>query len=177
MEEENMEEEKFLSKQERRHLRKEEEKKADDRRNKAGKRKKILKFVGWTIVVIALLVGVFALLGLQKNLPPTSFLNHIEVSPPSHIVTEPMDYRIHKHMLEHADGGGPPGIIINYNCEDFECESDLIDKLEEIVRDFPANVYLAPWSGMSERLVITRESRQKVLVGFNEQEIRDFINR
>lgn len=172
-----MEEENILSKKERRRLKKEQERKEYAMRYKAEKRKKALKFVGWSIVIIAILYGAFALLALRKNLPPSTMQGHTEISPPSHIVTEKMDIRAHKHMLEHADGDGPPGIIINYNCEDFECESDFIDKLSQIIEDFPANVYLAPWPGMSAQLVITAEGRQEVLDGFNEQKIIDFIKR
>ena len=40
-----------------------------------------------------------------------------------------MPIAIQKHMLEHADGkeGGRGGVIINYNCEDFNCEDGLIE--------------------------------------------------
>lgn len=172
-----MEEEKILSKKERKRLKKEQEKKEQAKRYKAAKRKKILKFVGWSIVVIAILYGLILLATAGKNLPPISMAGHIEGSPAAHILTTKMDIRVHKHMLEHADGNGPPGVIINYNCEDFECESDLLDKLATIVQDYPANVYLAPWPNMSARLVITAEGRQQVLADFNEQAIRDFIKR
>lgn len=171
-----MEEEKQISKKERRRLKKEQEKKEYTMRYKTEKRKKVLRVIGWSIASLAVVIIAFTFLGAGKNLPPTSSLNHIEVSPPSHIATSPMDRRMHKHMLEHSDGGGPPGVIINYNCEDFECEPDLIDKLSQIVQDFPANVYLAPWSGMSAQLVVSAEGRQQILDGFDEQEIRDFIN-
>lgn len=172
-----MEEEKLLSKKERRRLKKEQAEKETAKRYQAAKRNQVLKFVGWSIVVIAILYGLILLATMGKNLPPTSMAGHTEISPAAHILTTKMDIRAHKHMLEHADGDGPPGVIINYNCEDFECESDLIDKLAKIVQDYPANVYLAPWPRMSARLVITAEGRQQVLEGFNEQAIRDFIKR
>ncbi len=31
-------------------------------------------------------------------------------------------------MLEHADGSDSPGVIINYNCDDFKCDNNLITK-------------------------------------------------
>ena len=49
-------------------------------------------------------------------------------------------------LAQHADGRGPPGVIIHYNCDDYDCEPDLIQKLTKIVRDHRANVYLAPGS-------------------------------
>lgn len=137
------------------------------------------------IKIIKVLVGIFLAAGLivlggflffrRTVLPPTTMVGHIERSPASHIVESPMDIRVHKHMLEHADGGGPSGVIINYNCEDYECTPDLIVKLTELVNEYPDNVYLAPYRSMSAKLVITRLGRQIVLDDYDEEEIRIFI--
>jgi plastocyanin len=101
--------------------------------------------------------------------------DHIEVSPPSHIVTVPIPENIQKHMLEHADGGGDPGIVIQYNCDKFECENDLISKLTQIAEEFPDNVYLAP-NKYDALIVLTKLGRRKVLDDFDGDEIRKFIN-
>ena len=88
-----------------------------------------------------------------------------------------MDIRIQKHMLEHADGSGPPGVVINYNCQDFSCEADLIDKLAEFVKEYPAYVYLAPFSMMSAKIVLTRLGEMEILDEFDEDKIRSFIKK
>src|SRR3972149_1478097 len=79
-----------------------------------------------------------------KRLPPTSMVDHVEQSPTGHILTTPMPLAIQKHMLEHADGGGRPGIIINYNCVKLRCPDGLIERLAGFVRAYPDFVYLAP---------------------------------
>jgi hypothetical protein len=39
-----------------------------------------------------------------------------------------------KHMLEHADGSGRPGVIINYNCAKFRCQDGMtVTKLGKIL--------------------------------------------
>ncbi len=110
-------------------------------------------------------------------LPPTDVAGHAETVPPSHILTQPMPISMFKHMLEHADGRGLPGVIISYNCDDFECEPDLIPRLEAIVQDYPDIAYLAPFPGMTAKLVVTRRGAQIVLEEFDEERIRDFIER
>src|SRR3990167_8659599 len=94
------------------------------------KQKKKIKNWSIFVVIFVLVVGSIGyLVATSKNLPPVSIQGHIESNPPSHVLKEPMKLEIQKHMLEHADGSGPPGIIINYNCEDYECESDLVENL------------------------------------------------
>jgi len=135
---------------------------------------------GLGIVIVGLVIfGAFWLISSILNapsLPPTDMANHIEVSPSSHVLREPMDIRIHKHMLEHSDGTGPPGIIINYNCEDFNCEIDLVEKLESFVEKYPLNVYVAPFPNMGAKITLTRLNKIEVLEEYNEQTIENFIN-
>ncbi len=109
--------------------------------------------------------------------PPTDVRGHTETVPPSHILDQPMPLSMHKHMLEHADGKGPPGVIINYNCEDYECEPDLIDRLRAIAEDYPTFVYLAPFPGMTAKIAVTRRGAQEILDEFDEERIRNFIER
>ncbi|MFQ5830799.1 MAG: hypothetical protein ACE5JD_16835, partial [Candidatus Methylomirabilia bacterium] len=69
-----------------------------------------------------------------KRLPPTGIADHSEEVPAGHILTTPMPRRIQKHMLEHADGGSRPGVIINYNCVKFRCPGGMIDRLAGVAR-------------------------------------------
>jgi len=138
----------------------------------------IKKIRNWGIFIIiaALLVwGVFALFN-QPTLPPTSMQGHIEVNPPSHVLKEPMRLEIHKHMLEHSDGTGPPGVIINYNCDDYNCEPGLIENLEAFAEKYPLNVYVAPFPNMGAKIALTRLGRIQVLDSYDEQTIDNFIN-
>lgn len=140
-------------------------------------RKKMAKRLVWILVGVGILWAFVFMVSNQKVLPPTTAQGHIERSPESHIVNSPMDNRVHKHMLEHSDGDGPPGIIINYNCIDFDCESNFIDQLISVANEFPDNVYVAPYPNMSSRLVLSALGRQEVLDVFDEERIKKFIKR
>ncbi len=100
---------------------------------------------------------------------------HVEQSPVSHTLREPMPLEIQRHMLEHSDSTGPPGIIINYNCEDYECENELIENLENFAEEFPSNVYIAPFKDMDAKIVLTRLNKIEILEEYNEEQIRKFI--
>jgi len=99
----------------------------------------------------------------------------VEAAPGAHILTEPMPLEIQKQMLEHADGGGPPGVIINYNCAKFGCPEGLIDRLAAVARAYPTFVYLAPYPEMDVRIAVTRLGRILVLDELDEGRIRRFI--
>jgi hypothetical protein len=164
-----------LTKQERRRLKNElmrEKKQAGRLRQQ---RQKVMKRSVWILISAGLLTGFFFLISSKKILPPTTIQGHIESSPESHILDQPMDVRVHKHMLEHADGVGPSGIIINHNCEDYDCEPDLIDRLSKFVEENPETVYLAPYPNMSAKIVLSALGRQEILDSFDEQVIRNFI--
>ncbi len=143
------------------------------------KMKSILKGILNIIYVLLIIGGIvwlFYYFGSNaKILPPTSMNGHIEENPKSHILDDEMPEKIQRHMFEHADGTGDPGIIIQYNCVKFECEKDLVGKLKNIVEGFPHNVYLAPNSKYDGKIILTAEGRIKVLDEFNESVINDFI--
>jgi len=111
----------------------------------------------------------------QEILPPTDFSGHIEQSPPSHILDEPIPILIQKHMLEHADGGGPPGVVINYNCEGFDCEPGMIEQLAEIASQYPEFVYVAPYPEMTKKLAITRYQRIQTFDNLDREVLVKFI--
>ncbi len=165
-----------LSRKERRRL-KEQQREAENR----GRRRERLVKKGLTWGVVGLLVGVgVGWLGYSiataKRLPPTSMVDHVEQSPPGHILTTPMPIAIQKHMLEHADGGGRPGVVINYNCVKFRCSEGLVDRLAAFVRAYPDFVYLAPYPEMGVKIAVTRLGKILVLDEFDDARIRAFID-
>ena len=140
----------------------------------------VKKIRNWGIflgVIILLVWGVIALIPGGPTLPPTSMQGHIEVNPESHVLKKPMRLEVQKHMLEHADGvdGGPPGIILNYNCEDFNCEARMVENLEAFATKYPNNVYVAPFKNMEVKIALTRLNRIKTLDDYDEQAIDNFI--
>ena len=88
-----------------------------------------------------------------------------------------MNLVVHKHMLEHADGkeGGRGGVIINYNRNDFTCDDSLIEKLEAFAVIYPEHVYVAPFQDMDAKIVLTKLNQQKILGGYDEQAIEEFV--
>lgn len=138
------------------------------------KEKKIGKLT-FGIIILAILLGLYFFISNQEILPPTDIAGHIEKNPPSHILTTPMDIRVHKHMLEHADGKDRPGVIINYNCIQFECESDLLENLAKIVNLYPDFVYLAPYPNMTTKIAVSKYQNQITLERFNRKAIINFI--
>jgi len=146
---------------------------------KEGKPMNLGKYKGWIIFIViagVLIWGVMWLSSLGTTLPPTDMVGHIEVNPPSHVMKVPMRIEIHKHMLEHVDGeeGGRGGIIINYNCEQYECEAGLIEKLEAFTESYNY-VYVAPFKNMDAKIALTRLNRQTILEEFDEIKIETFI--
>lgn len=134
---------------------------------------------GWAIFIL-IVVAVIALIWwsttLGATLPPTSMVGHIEVTPPSHVMKVPMDIRIQQHMLEHADAveGGRPGSIINYNCEQYDCAPDLIEKLEAFADLYP-HVYVAPFKNMDAKIALTKLGQIQVLEEYDQQKIDFFV--
>ncbi|MCH7951304.1 hypothetical protein IH980_01015 [Patescibacteria group bacterium] len=127
------------------------------------------------VVAVALTAGGYFWWTNRSVLPPTNFTGHIEQSPESHILDKPMSILIQKHMIEHADGEGPPGVVINYNCEDFECEPELIEELADIANQYPEFVYVAPFPGMTKKLAITRFKKIETFDSFDKEALIRFI--
>jgi len=170
-------EEKRLSKAERKKRRKELRAKERQRAARMRALKRIGGIAALALVAVALGFGGYRLVKGAKFYPPTDLNGHSEEIPPGHILSAPMPLPIQKHMLEHADGQGPPGIVINYNCEDFPCEPDLIERLTAIAQEYPDRVYLAPFPDMDAKIALTRFGELEVLDSFDEQRIRAFIER
>lgn len=157
----------------------ERKKRIKELKRRKGKRQALIqKLRNWSVgfIVIGLITSGGHYWWINREvLPPTSSQGHIESSPPSHILDQPMGATVQMHMLEHADGNGPPGVIINYNCNDFECESDLVGQLTDIANEYPEFVYLAPFPGMTEKLVITREGKVETSDSFDKESLVSFI--
>lgn len=143
---------------------------------RAKKVKKLKSFVVWALVLGGVIWVLVRYTSGKPSLPPTSSQGHIEAVPSAHIVDTPITDGVQRHMLEHADGKGKPGVIIQYNCDKFSCEDDLIQKLTALVEEYPDNVYLAP-NIYDGKIILSREGRREVLEEFDENIIRDFIER
>lgn len=137
------------------------------------------KIKNWSIfIVIAVLVvgSIYFFVSNIKNLPPTDPQGHSEANPLSHILKQPMSIAVQKHMLEHADGKGSPGVIINYNCIDYKCEDDLIEKLESFAKEYN-HVYVAPFPNMDAKIALTKYRKIELFDTYNSNAIRLFIKR
>jgi len=139
---------------------------------------RVLHLKTWVLRVVLLIpltLGLVIWLNNRQVLPPTDIAGHIEKNPSSHILDEPLPLEIQKHMLEHADGDGPPGVIINYNCKDFACESDLQENLKHIAEEYPEYVYLAPFPGMTKQIAVTRVGKIESFNSFDRDALHRFI--
>ena len=136
--------------------------------------KKIRNWSIFILIVLVVVLGIYFSITNIKTLPPISAQGHIEDSPPSHIIGEPILEAVQKHMLEHVDGAGRPGIIINYNCKDYKCEDDLIEKLEAFATKYDY-VYVAPFKGMDAKIALIKLNKIEVLKEFNNETIEKFI--
>ena len=163
-----------LTKKERRQLKKQ---RKQEERQKEQRKSMIQKLLSIAVVILIIGGGIFAVVWFmpsRSHLPPTIMQGHIEQSPPAHIVDQPIPDLIQRHMLEHADGRGKPGVIIQYNCKDFDCEPDIVQKLTALVRQYPANVYLAP-NNYDGKIILTKLGKREILDNFDEQVIKNFI--
>lgn len=130
-------------------------------------------------MVVAVVIGAFALFAsTQKFLPPTSVgPNHSESYPPQQINTQPIPRSVQEHIMKR--GGEHPigGMLIQYNCEDYQCEADLIEKLTQTVQDYPPQVYLAPYPGMDAKIALAAPGRLVTLDSLDEEKVRAFIEK
>ncbi len=163
-----------LTKRERRAFkkqRKENERKSEQRKSLA---KKILSISLIVLIVGGIIFGFVWYAATRPNLPPITIEGHAETMPQAHISLVPMPDNMQRHMLEHADGGGKPGIIIQYNCQKYSCEPDLIQKLTDLAKQYPENVYLAP-NNYDAKIILTKLNTIQSLDGFDEGAIKKFI--
>ncbi len=162
--------------------------KAKRERRKERKRERNLalvrsrRFGYWKLAVIAIVIvgGVVGFLAYSlataKNLPPTSFTAaHLELLPPTQVNARPIDRLIQEHVME-RNATHPNGqMLVQYNCEDYECEDGLEQSLEDIVTRFPPTVYLAPYPGMDAKIALAAPGRLETLEILDEEKILSFI--
>ncbi len=139
----------------------------------------IKKIRNWSILIVIvglIIVGIVWGVSNIERLPPTDMDGHIESNPVSHVLKDPMLIPIQKHMLEHVDGveGGKGGVIINYNCKDYQCEESLIENLETFATQYDY-VYVAPFKGMDAKIALTKLGKIDVLEEYDETRIKNFI--
>lgn len=138
--------------------------------------KKIRNWGIFVVISVLIIIGFYFMFSGVKTLPPTDMQGHVESSPSSHVLKEPMPISIQKHMLEHVDGqqGARGGVIINYNCNDYSCEEKLIENLESFGYEFDY-VYVAPFKNMDAKIALTKLNRIEILENYDEERINDFI--
>ncbi len=143
--------------------------------------KKVRNFGIFIIIIGLIIFGMYWIISGTANataLPPTDMKGHIESNPSSHILKNQMPISIQKHMLEHADGieKGRGGIIINYDCKNFECEPGLIENLESFAGTYNY-VYVTPFKNMPVKIALTKLGRIETLDNYNKEFIIDFIEK
>jgi hypothetical protein len=129
--------------------------------------------------VVALVIGgIFLLVIGQKELPPTGFgPGHTETFPPQQINTGPIPRPEQEHVMERGGGHHRKGsMLVQYNCADYQCEPDFVDRLTEIVRSYPPQVYLAPYPGMDAKIALAAPGRLLTLETLDEDRVRRFID-
>lgn len=162
------------SKQERRRLKKERQREERTREQRKRTVKKAMRVALVILVAGGAIFGFGWFITTRPSLPPTSMQGHTEDMPSAHTVDTPIPDSMQKHMLEHADGRGKPGVIIQYNCQKYTCEPDLVTKLTELVKQYPDNVYLAP-NRYDGKIILTKLGKIQILDAFDEQMIKKFV--
>ena len=140
----------------------------------------VKKIKNWLILAVIfglVFYGIFFAFSGVKTLPPTDMQGHVEENPGSHVLKKPMSIPIQKHMLEHVDGEEEArgGVIINYNCKDYNCENKLIENLESFASYYDY-VYVAPFKNMDAKIVLTRLNEIEILEEYDENKIHIFIS-
>ncbi len=143
------------------------------------RRKLLLAAAGFTVTSVAV-IGVVVFMTTRsafgKILPPTGFSPaHLESLPLQQINTQPIPRLEQEHVMERAAGHERGSMLVQYNCVKYQCEPNLIEKLTEIVLNFPAYVYLAPYPAMDAKIALAAPGRLLTLEDLDEAKIRKFI--
>ena len=141
-------------------------------------RRTLLTVIGGSAVV-ALIIGGIVLYGItRKELPPTGLgPAHSETFPPRQINTSPIPRPEQEHLMERGGGHHQKGsMLVQYNCVDYQCKPDLVERLTEIVRSYPPQVYLAPYPGMDAKIALAAPGRLLTLETLGEDRVSRFIN-
>ena len=158
-----------------------ERRRQESRRARRGNLRRTVMMFGGGLAVVFLVIGGLALFvttrsTFGKELPPTGFTpSHLESLPPQKINSQPIPRLVQEHVMErnatHPDGQ----MLVQYNCQTYTCEPDLVDRLTEIVGAYPPFVYLAPYPTMDAKIALAAPGRLLTLDSFDEDKIREFI--
>ena len=104
----------------------------------------------------------------SKNLPPTK-LTHPDTGslPPRQINTRPIPRGIQINVTGRNRTHPPGQMLVLYNCQDYECEPDLVQKLTDLVQGYPPSVYLAPYPGMDAKIALAAPGNLEILETFD----------
>ena len=139
-------------------------------------RRIILTVAAGLAAVAVVVTGLIFYASTQKELPPTGFgPAHSESLPTRQINIVPIPRPIQEHVMERGGGHRDGGMLVEYNCADYQCEPDLVERLTEIVRSYPPQVYLAPYPGMDAKIALAAPGRLLTLDTLDEDRIREFI--
>ena len=112
-----------------------------------------------------------------KELPPTSVTPaHSEAFPQAKINFRPIPRLVQEHVLERNAGHEKGSMLVQYNCVDYQCEPELVERLTEIVGVYPPYVYLAPYPTMDAMIALAAPGKLLTLDVLDENKIVNFIN-
>ncbi|MCH7745296.1 MAG: hypothetical protein IIC84_04400 [Chloroflexi bacterium] len=150
----------------------------ESRKARLGNFGRVLMTLAGGLAVVAVISGGLYLWAInQKELPPTEFgPNHLESFPPQQINTLPVPRLIQEHVMERGGDHRTGSMLVQYNCVEYECEPDTPGMLAEIVRDYPENVFLAPYPDMDAQIALTAPGRRLLLDTLDEGKIREFLS-
>jgi len=154
----------------------------ESRRARLGNLRRTLLMVAGGLAVVVLVIGGLVLFittrsTFGKELPPTGFSPaHLESLPPQQINNRPIPRLVQEHVMERGSDHERGSMLVQYNCRDYTCEPDLVEKLKEIVLNFPPYVYLAPYPTMDAKIALAAPGRLLTLDALDENKIRKFIN-
>ena len=144
-------------------------------------RRRLLMAVGGFVVVGLAIGGLVLFMTTRstfgKELPPTAFTPaHLESFPPQQVNNLPIPRLVQEHVMERNAGHPRGSMLVQYNCVDYQCEPGLVERLAQIVLDFPAHVYLAPYPTMDAKIALASPGRLLLLDVLDESKILKFIN-
>ena len=158
------------------------ERRRESGRGRLRRLRRTLLMVAGGIAAIVVVVGSLTLFittrsTFGKELPPTSFTPaHSESMPAQQINTLPIPRLVQEHVMERQASHERGSMLVQYNCVLYKCETDLVESLVEIVRDYPPYVYLAPYPTMDAKIALAAPGRLLTLETVDEGKIREFIS-
>ncbi len=145
------------------------------------KRRTLLRVAGGFAVVVLAIGGTVLFMTTRstfgKELPPTGYTPaHSEAFPPQQINNQPIPRLVQEHVMERNAGHERGSMLVQYNCVDYQCEPDLVERLTEIVVDYPPYVFLAPYPTMDAMIALAAPGKLLTLDVLHEDKIHEFIN-